>query len=403
MNGKETELTRRGFLGRAATGLAAASLATLTPGRLGAAEIKGDIKEIITRKLGKNGMEVPVISMGVMNANNPSVVQASYERGVRLFDTAAYYQFGRNELMVGSVISKLGVRDKVVIGTKIYTSQQRVADPKEAKKKFIKLAEGSLSRLKTDYVDILYVHDVSAAEDFNNPGILEAITVLKEQKKIKLAGVATHSNMAGVLNAVVDGGFYDTALIGVNFTQADDADYIKAIKKASDNGVGLVGMKNLAGGSRWPNPETRRIYSSETIAKAALKWVLNLNGMTTCIPGYDNHEHLEQNFSVAYDLEYTDDEKKFLADNNVAVSMGYCRQCKKCLASCPNDVDVPTLMRVHMYTAQYTNFIHARQTLNDIPSKNNLTNCSLCTTCTAKCANSVDIGRRIDELKLIYA
>ncbi len=403
MQERKTECTRRGFLGTAATGLVAAGLATLAPGRLTADETESAKKDIITRKLGKSNISVPIISMGVMNANNPGIVQASYEKGVRHFDTAAYYQFGRNEQMVGTVIKKMGVRDKVIIGTKIYTSQQRVTDPKEAKKKFIKMAEGSLNRLKTDYVDILYLHDVSDPADFTNPGVIEALNTLKDQKKIKLAAVATHSNMAGVINEVIKGGFYDVVLTAVNFTMADDAEMMKAISDASKKGIGIIGMKNMAGGSRWPNPETRRNYSSKTIAKAALKWVLHHESITTCIPGYDNHEHLEQNFEVAYDLEYSDEESKFLTDNDIALGVGFCRQCKKCLASCPNDADVPTLMRVHMYAAQYANFQHARQTLNDIPKQNGLANCLLCTTCTAECANTVDIGRRIDELKLIYA
>lgn len=60
-------------------------------------------KTAIQRTLGRTGIELPIVSMGVMNANNPELLKAAYEAGVRLFDTALGYQQGRNERMVGDV------------------------------------------------------------------------------------------------------------------------------------------------------------------------------------------------------------------------------------------------------------------------------------------------------------
>ena len=82
--------------------------------------------------------------------------------------------------------------------------------------------------------------------------------------------------------------------------------------------------------------------------------------------------------------------------------MEFCRQCRKCVASCPHKADIPNLMRTHMYAAQYANFGLARHTLDEIPRAHGLLNCSSCASCVARCANSVNIGRKIDELKLIY-
>jgi len=73
---------------------------------------------ILQRTLGKTGLSLPVVSMGVMNADVPGLLRRAYELGIRHFDTAAGYQNGRNEEMVGRVIKEMGVRDKVVIATK---------------------------------------------------------------------------------------------------------------------------------------------------------------------------------------------------------------------------------------------------------------------------------------------
>jgi predicted aldo/keto reductase-like oxidoreductase len=407
MKEKNSDCSRRMFLRTAVSGLASAGLVGLSPGMSFAQETKTEAgsgkKEIIYRKLGKAGMKVPIVSMGVMNSNNPGIIQASYELGVRHFDTAANYQYGSNEQMVGNVINKLGVRDKVIIGTKVYIPEQRVDDPKAARKKIVELCEGSLKRLKTDYVDILHIHSVSDPAAVDDPGIRDAFADLKEQKKILQSAISTHRRMAEVINEATRVGYYDIVLTSFNFTMADDPAMMGAVDNAAKNGIGIIAMKTMAGGQRLPNPESRRNYSGSTIATAALKWVIRNENVATSIPGYDNFEHMKEDFSVASDLELTPDERKFLSDNNVKLSMGFCRQCEQCLVSCPNNADIPTLMRTHMYAAQYANFHQARMALDEIPRQAGLQACKSCDSCIAQCVSSVDIARRIDELKLMYA
>jgi aryl-alcohol dehydrogenase-like predicted oxidoreductase len=108
--------------------------------------------------------------MGVMNANNPELLKQAYEAGVRLFDTAQGYQGGQNERMIGDVVSRLGVRDKVIIQTKVRFP--RVAAG-EIKAEFINQFAGCLERLQTKYVDILLVHNPSV-EQMNNPELAAA-------------------------------------------------------------------------------------------------------------------------------------------------------------------------------------------------------------------------------------
>jgi len=183
---------------------------------------------------------------------------------------------------------------------------------------------------------------------------------------------------------------------------ADDTALLKAISDAAAKGTGIIAMKTMAGGSRWPNPESRQRYESPTIISAALKWVMRNDNIHTCIPGFGSFEYMREDFTVASNIEYTTEEENFLKDNSITLGMGFCRQTRGCLASCPHDAEVPTLMRTHMYAAQYANFQHARATLDSVPRKAGLAACSDCKSCTAKCVNSVDIPRKIEELKLIY-
>ncbi len=340
--------------------------------------------------------------MGVMNASIPNIVAMSYEKGMRLFDTASAYMDGENERMVGQVVNKLKIRDKVIIATKNLTPRHREGlKPEQYGQKLIDTTEESLKRLKMDYVDILYYHSVSAAEDVDIPSVKEAFDTLKKQGKIRFSGITTHQGQSSVLPAAAEAGYYDVALVAINIALAGFPQLFDAIDTAHKSGMGLVAMKTQAGGQWWQYVFNEEL--KEPNQTAMLKWVLRNEKFATAIPGHTEPAQLDQNWSVVHDLEYTPEEEKFLNSKEIMLGMDFCRQCKTCLASCPNGVDIPTLMRTHMYAAQYRNFHQARYTFDEIPKSQGLNLCADCGTCTAKCAHTVDIAGRINELKLMYA
>jgi hypothetical protein len=355
-------------------------------------------EKIIYRTLGKTGIKLPIISMGVMNTLDPEIVKQSYDMGVRHFDTARAYFNGRNEEMVGSVIKQLNIRDKVTITTKIQMPQaargQPPLEPSAVKERFMSYFGECLQRLQMDHVDILMVHQVSSAEVVKHPGILEAFAELKKAKKIRFAGISVH-NPQVVLNAMVESKSYDVALCQVNFTMAENTALFDAIKNAVNNGIGIMAMKTQGGG-RLPS------NLGPINQTAALKWVLRNENITTAIPGYTNFDQLKEDFSIASNLEYTPEEKKFLQDKNIKIGLGFCQQCSSCIPTCPYTVDIPTLMRVSMYAVQYSNFYQARETFNEIPEEYSLNKCKQCSVCTAKCAHYVNIKGNIDVLKTMY-
>jgi predicted aldo/keto reductase-like oxidoreductase len=420
MSEKGSDLSRRRFISTSLAGLAAAGITGLTPGlargqeqasdESGEAPVEAQAKkaeegagEAIYRALGKTGISVPIVSMGAMNSDNPELVQASYEAGVRHFDTASLYAFGRNEQMVGKVIKEMGVRDKVVIGTKERLAGRAGMTDAVAKEKFIKLTEGSLKRLQTDYVDIIYIHAVSSAAELDDQGSFDAMNQLKKDGKVRATGVSTHQNMTEIINRVVDEELCDVVLTSMNVSLADDAELMEALDKAAAKGVGLVAMKTQAGGRQLPNQAVFEQYENATIQTAMLRWVMRHEAIATAIPGYTNFEHMQQDLSVMRGLEYTEDEKRFLADNELQMGLGFCSQCRRCVAACPRGVDIPALMRTHMYAAQYSNFAQARVTLDDVPPERSIRACGSCETCVARCAKYVDIAYRIEDLKLMYA
>jgi len=391
-------LSRRKFLSGTGSALA------LTPMALNRFDLPANMiaaaqsTTIIKRKLGKTDIEIPIVSMGVMNADNPQVVQESYKLGVRFFDTARGYQQGRNEEMVGKVIKDLGVRKQVYIQTKGHALPVKQGTTEQRKQALIDDLNKSLAALQMDYVDIYLIHGPNI-DQLTDPPVKESLLEIKKQKKARYVGLSTHADQANVINAAVKEGIYDAITVSFNFTMAQDTALMSAIRNAVKAGVGIIVMKSQAGGGRAKPGGPAATPVNQT---AALKWVLRNPEITTAIPGYTNFDHMKEDFSVAYSLDYTDVEKKFLAEKNLQASVQFCRQCSECRPTCPNGVDIPTLMRTYMYAAQYGNFVHARATFDGIAADASLKNCANCSDCNAKCANYVSIAENIRDLKAMY-
>ncbi len=403
MSQEKNSPSRREFLLKSTAGLASAGVFGISE-----SPFKPDLKteqekEVIYRTLGKTGFKVPVIGMGVMNTNNPELLARSYDIGIRLFDTALRYH---NEEMVGDAIKAKGIRDDIILETKVPVPDYQnpgSMTPDEMNKKFLSDFDGCMERLQTDYVDVLFLHNIKFMRDVRNPGIIDALNKIKDSGRARFIGVSTHALMADVLNeAVVQKELYSVVQIAINFSMSASPrwaekykEMVQAIKLAADNDLGIVAMKTQAMGGR-----TAPVGPAHHTA--ALKWVLRHEGVTCAIPGYTNFNQMDENFSVVYDLEYTDEEKEYLDDNNIKYGMQFCQQCQECLDSCPKGVDVPTLMRTHMYASGYANFVQAKETLGEIKPDRGLNSCSDCSDCMAKCVNTVDIPYKINELKTLY-
>ena len=355
---------------------------------------------VLRRTLGKTGLTLPVVSMGVMNADIPGLLRRAYELGIRHYDTAAGYQQGRNEEMVGQVIKDMGIREKVTIATKeAVRDRDRKLNTADGKARFIENMEKSLKRLQMDHVDILFYHAMDSVDNARSEGPLEALRTLKKEGKTRFIGVSTHKTV-DVISEAIRMEMFDVVLVALNCTMAHDAGILSTIERAAKSGIGVMAMKTQAGGSvrpdiRLPQPLPP---ASQT---ALLKWVLNHDFVTTAIPGFSTYEHLEQDFSVAANLAYTEEEKTFLADESFTAQAQFCQQCGECREACPKRVEVPALMRSHMYALQYGNTDMARTTLAGIPAGKGLEACRSCEACSVACRNSVQVARKIGELKAL--
>jgi uncharacterized protein len=381
------DINRRKFL---KTGIAGAGLAAISP-RLISATASFQDNKVIYRTLGKTGLNVPVISFGVMRSDNPGLCKAAYDKGIRLFDTANGYQGGNNELMLGNFFKDYK-RDSFILATKVKPNTDRDGKPGDqaTPEKFLEMFNTSLSRLQMDYVDILYIHDVSNPELLEYKPIVNTVKKLKKEGKIRFMGFSTHRNEPAVINAAADTDNWDVILTQYNYKVAYLDDLNKAIKKAGGAGIGIVAMKTLAGGGYLDRERTRPMNTT-----AALKWVLSNPDVHTIIPGMTNFDQLELNARILADIALSDQEKNdLLADNSVPGLL--CSGCRQCVPLCSKNLPVPDLMRAYMYAYGYAMPSMAKNLLADLGTSTDP--CIDCRSCNIECLRQFSIRERISDV-----
>jgi uncharacterized protein len=396
------KIDRRAFLQTTAAGLAGAVVVPAFADKqieTNSAEKPQAKAKFIYRTLGKTGIKLPVISMGVMNSDNPALVKAALDAGIIHLDTAHVYQRGKNEEMVGEMI-KSYPRDSLIIATKIpgsiplpYDSGKFPQDEVSMsgyEENFFKRLDISLKRLGLQSVDILYLHSVWTKEAVMFEPLMKTLERAKKSGKTRFIGFSTHRNEVEVLQAAIDAKIYDVVLTAYNFMQDYHKELRNMIAKAAEAGIGIIAMKTFAGSDYWEEKKNKRIN-----VKAALKWVLQDPHVTTIIPGFTTFDQLQEDISVMADLTLTDKEKKELESIPKVTSL-YCQGCAQCLPNCPERLPIPELMRSYMYAYGYRNRDAAQQLLMSLGLPSTL--CRDCSVCTVKCAKGFNVAERIKKI-----
>lgn len=352
-------------------------------------QMKGKEGKFVYRILGKTGLKLPVINMGVMNSDNPNLIRAALDSGMILLDTAHGYMGGRNEETIGGVI-KGRPRDSFMIASKVSLPQDRTTGlytEGATTEEFLRKLDISLKRLGLEYVDILYHHNVSRGKSVTFEPVLKAMEKAKKEGKIRFAGISTHMNEPEVIHATVDSKFYSVILTSYNFQQKHYAEVREAISRAAQAGIGIVGMKAIRGGFR----QTPTVKN----AAAALKWVLQDPNVHTIVPGFTTFEEMNVDLAVMEDLTLTDAEKRGL-QKEASLPGLYCQGCRQCLSQCPEQLPIPDLMRTYMYTYGYRNLALAK----DLIMSMNLPAgaCEDCFECPVKCSIGFNVSMKIRDV-----
>jgi predicted aldo/keto reductase-like oxidoreductase len=379
---KNKSINRRNFLRLSAATGVSTLLAPDSFAIPAANSTEGKTASIPVRTLGKTGIRLPILSMGVDRPDSQNVLRIAYQSGIVHFDSAHIYQNGRNEEELGKFFEGKP-RDRFCISTKgMFPYPLRDNFEEDTMRKL----DISLKRLKLDYVDIYYTHDIRMPEKIKDERILNVLKRIKEEGKARFIGFSSHDQNPAIIHAATDTGIYDVGLISYNFKMKNLEANEEAIERAAKAGMGLIGMKTMAGGTEDAEGKIK------INGQACLKWVWQNEYITSVIPGLTNYSHLDECLEAAMSPEITPDEQHYLAALRTK-EMLYCQQCKQCIPQCPQRLPIPDIMRAYMYTYGYKQASRSKETLTTLPVEQDV--CSACGACKVVCPSGFDVAKKI--------
>ena len=313
------------------------------------------------RTLGRSGLKVSVLTMGTFTFGGAGpfamvgqqgvpearrLVDLCIDAGVNLFDTANMYSNGLAEEILGEVLD--GRRDRVLITSK---ARMRTGDgPNDegvSRHHLIRECERSLKRLRTDHIDIYYMHEWDGTTPVEEK--LAALDTLVSQGKVRYIGCSNYSGWHVMKSLAVSERDRRPRYVTqqIHYTlEAREAEY-ELLPISVDQGLGVLVWSPLAAGlltgkhrrdqaapegsrqfAGWTEPPIRDVEKLWAIvdvlveigaargvsaAQIALAWLLGRPGITSLVIGGRNEAQFRDNFG-AVGLKLSEDETKRLTE-----------------------------------------------------------------------------------------
>lgn len=302
------------------------------------------------RKLGRTGIQVSEISLGTWAFGNKvyggvdekdgiKTIHEGIDLGVNLFDTAPQYgtpqQDGVAEIVLGKALK--GRRDKAIISTKFGRNPTISEGASQFyKSRIIDSVEESLRRLQTDYIDVLFFHSPFSPNEINDD-VWEGIEQVKKQGKVKFVGhsISMFQQTENMARLWAKESKIDLVQVVLSLMNRESQGLITDLHKLD---VGVVARETMANGflsgaitrdtvfasgtlnSRYSESElAERVEQVEAfefllrnditnMPQAAMKWVLDQEGISTVLSGAKNSFELKGAISSSEANSFTREE-----------------------------------------------------------------------------------------------
>ncbi|AEY67090.1 aldo/keto reductase [Clostridium sp. BNL1100] len=315
-------------------------------------------------RLGRTDLMVTRSSFGALPIQRISFDEArkillrAYNGGINFYDTARMYTDSEEKL--GYAFSD--IRKDIIIATKSVATDRKT---------LLEHLETSLKNMKTDYVDILQLHNPGVLPDPEDPessyaGMMEA----KKKGMVRFIGITNH-RIKTALEAV-ESGLYDTMQFPLSSLSSDiDLELVEVCRKKD---VGLIAMKAMSGG---------------LITNAASTFAF-LRQFDNVVPiwGIQREAELDEFLELEKNPPTLNNELwEVIKRDRTELAGNFCRGCGYCMP-CPAGIEIPTQARMSLLLrrAPYEPFLS-----DEFKEKMELINkCIECGQCKNHCPYSID-------------
>jgi hypothetical protein len=326
------------------------------------------VVKVPTRPFGRTGVQVPMLALGGIFdiESNQLVLKQALDWGVNYWDTAASYNGGKSEGGIGMYLEKNPpARRDIFLVTKSHGG---------GTEGMTKALNQSLERLKTDYIDLYFVHGPNNTSEFT-PEMKAWAEKAKADKKIRFFGFSTHSNMENCLQEAAKLGWIDGIMLKYDFRLMQTDAMKAAVDAATKAGIGLTAMKTQSKSPIATETEAdlklggHFIQRRFTQQQAKLKAVWENPQIASICSQMPSMTILQANIAAALDkTSLTAADHAALRQYAADTCSGYCAGCTQfCEAAPGHQAPVGDVMRALMYHRSYGDQELARTVFRQLP------------------------------------
>jgi uncharacterized protein len=267
------------------------------------------------RRLGRTDAKLPILGLGGWHLGDAgseraarTLLDSAFAEGIRFLDNAESYHGGTAEAWLGSAMASLGVRRQVFVMTKTFDLEHR------GREIAARHLEGSLRRLRTDYLDLWQLHSVRSVDDvdraFRRGGAMEYILEMQRQGVVRHVGVTGHRDPSANLRALRywdDGIRFDTMQMPINPMDYHQRSFQRhVLAELVKRDIGVIAMKTSADG--------RLLRSRVCTATECLRFAWSLP-VSLAVVGMERPSLVRENARLAREFTpMSDAERRALVD-----------------------------------------------------------------------------------------
>lgn len=249
-----------------------------------------------TKKIPSSGEALPVIGLGTWQSFDvphegrvtlEAVLREFVALGGSVIDSSPMY--GRSEEVAGDLIAKLGVREKLFVATKVWTTGSAAGIAQMA---------ASENKLKAKRLDLLQVHNLQDLETH-----IETLQAWKAAGRVRYIGITHYTQSAFDAVAKVMRA-YPVDFLQINYSIGERAAESVLLPLAKERGIAVIVNRPFAGGELFrrlrsqPLPAWAGEVGCASWAQLMLKFVLSHPAVTCAIPATSRIEHLRDNMAA---------------------------------------------------------------------------------------------------------
>jgi len=313
---------------------------------------------------GKNGFgALPIQRINQDEAS--ALLKKAYQSGINFFDTARFYT--DSEEKIGHALND--VRDKIYIASKTMAANVE---------EFWEQLNTSLSRLKTNYLDIYQFHNPSfCPKPGDGTGLYEAMLEAKDKNMIRHIGISNHKLTIAIEAA--ESALYETVQFPFSYLATDKE--IELVKLCHKRDIGFIAMKALSGGLI-------------TNSAAAYAFLAQYNNVLP-IWGMQKEEELDEFISYVKNPPVLNEALSTIIKHDKKVlSSGFCRGCGYCLP-CPAEIDIPNSARMSLMLQRAPTSIYLNEVWKEKMGK--IDDCIQCDHCKDNCPYGLDTPKLLKD------